>query len=287
MPAKKDISEARKLLSRVPDLKATVVGLLMGLVLALIAQLLLKPLEISPQLNGNMTLVYGSSRVAVVVVPVIQYVAYLVLAFAVAVFLYWKLQTRMLGLSGRTLDVRPHGLKSHDDIKELVDELTEHLQKIVNRIGWNIGSKYLGEDQYHRFMGPAKSSRQIVMTIDKEHVSLKSEMSALSLEVAEEILKDIDSALTALRGTSAMKGKYDHLVAHYFTRGASPSNPAGHRLLVNYHTRRAYHMNEFIDKFILAEKIGWEEHYDKSYKEWCIEQKLNLIERAATETELS
>jgi len=58
------VEEAEKLQAQKPSMKATFLGLIMGIGLALIAQLFLKPLEVRQEHAGNFTIYLGNQPIA-------------------------------------------------------------------------------------------------------------------------------------------------------------------------------------------------------------------------------
>jgi len=85
---------------------------------------------------------------------------------------------------------------------------------------------------------------------------------------------------------SVGRDRCDHLVAHYFTTGGSPSNPDGDRILVNCRTKTAYHMGGDIDKLVSEQRLQWKKHYNKAEDEWCRQQGLRLEPRTPKANEL-
>jgi succinate dehydrogenase hydrophobic anchor subunit len=82
------------------------------------------------------------------------------------------------------------------------------------------------------------------------------------------------------------RGICDHLVAHYFTSGGSPTNPTGDRILVNNRANAAYHMGGDIDKLASEQKLEWKKHYDQEQEEWCRKKGLRLFTRPPKAYEL-
>jgi hypothetical protein len=143
------------------------------------------------------------------------------------------------------------------------------------------------ETKFRRTLIAGDSRKEIVVTIDKERVLVESEKEELPLEIAEEVLGEVDESLTQMRSKSPAKHEYGHLVAHYSTTGGGPENPIGNRLLVDYLAKRAYHMGAGIDNLVLTKGLHWETHYGKDHKQWCTEQGLTLVQRPPTSEELA
>lgn len=78
----------------------------------------------------------------------------------------------------------------------------------------------------------------------------------------------------------------DHLAAHYFTAGGSPTNPIGDRILVNRRTNTAYHMRGDVDQLVSEQKIHSEKHYESGEAEWCLSKGLRLEKRPPNANEL-
>jgi len=122
------LKEAEGRLERLPTLRAYLIGTVMGIVLSLVAQLILKPISIGSDFYGNFTVISGN-RIVEVIPPGTYYVE---VAFALAggILLWWFLQKWfVVGVRGDTWDKITHGV-NETGLSSFVTKLSENLDKL-------------------------------------------------------------------------------------------------------------------------------------------------------------
>ena len=111
-------------------------------------------------------------------------------------------------------------------------------------------------------------------------VVVESDKDSSSLEAARR-------AIEIISAKPLVRTQYGHLTVRYFTRGASPDNPFGERILVNEKTRKAFWMNSELNALARQGLIEWYSHPGENYRDWARNHNLELFERPPTKEVLN
>src|SRR5690348_17297504 len=107
------IEEAERRLANLPSLKATLVGIIIGIGISVFAQLILKPYSFQSRntVNGTVLVTYFGSQQAGEIAATTYYFFVLV-GLVGCVFVWWFVQKRLTGLSGKATKTIEHGTDS-------------------------------------------------------------------------------------------------------------------------------------------------------------------------------
>jgi len=275
MARKLTIEEAEKLHAQKPSMRATFLGLLMGIVLALIAQFLLKPIEVREEHAGNFTVYLGNRPIGEH--PIVNFFVIVLGLFGLACFFFWIIQMQVFGFLGRTYQQVQHGMVG-EDLEYFIGELDKSLAK-VERYGYEL-KKYPSE--------PGTFARGLRLSESKEDsISLKIHPLIAILE-SDKDLPSLQAAKRAIDSVSAssLTTEYRHVTIRYFARGASPVNPFGERIVVNQRTRKAFWMTSELDDLARQGVIQCYSHPGENYRDWARNENLELFEHPPSKEEL-
>jgi len=127
MKDKLSAKEAENRLAGLPTRRAYLIGTVMGVALALVAQLLVKPLSVGSDSFGNYTIKSGDRVVATV--PPVTYYAEVIVGLAAAIIAWWLLQRWLAGVTGWTSDEVHHGF-GESGLSSFVEKLHSSLDKL-------------------------------------------------------------------------------------------------------------------------------------------------------------
>jgi len=278
MPRRMSVDQAKKLLERKPSVKATSIGVIMGILLGLAAQFILKPFQVREEPPGFFAVYMGNQLLGVM--KIFDYFLTTAAVIGILLLIYWIITMQVIGLRGKTYDEVPHGVKK-EDLDDFVDQIDESLEK-AKRYGYGLVKYTIEEDGTYprgiRLSGMKEDS--ISIRIRPLIAVVESDKDSSSLEAARRTIEIISASPSA-------RTQYGHLTVRYFTRGASPDNPFGERILVNEKTRKAFWMNSVLDALARQGLIEWYSQPGENYRDWARKQNLELFERSPAEEELS
>jgi len=185
------VEEAEKLLAQKPSMRATFAGLIMGIFLALMAQLIFRPLEVKQQqLIDNFTIYIGNQPITKC--SPLEYFGWVFGLFALGCVIYWSVQMRVVGLTGSTRQEVPHGV-AKEDLESFVDKLDLSLAK-GERYGYTL-NKYPSEvGTFTRGIRLSANEKDSVSIEIRPLIAVvESEKNPLSLEAAKRAIDIISS----------------------------------------------------------------------------------------------
>jgi hypothetical protein len=144
-----DIRETSSYLSKMNETKMFLIGLILGIVISVVTQILLLPLSYQPQIGQNTTLItisYGN-YILTENTPLNNFVFFVFLMFLIIIFLTWNYIIRKIYGIPQIVEIsRPHNKKP----KVLAEELKERLKKIIelNGLDYKVKSKLLNGNYF-------------------------------------------------------------------------------------------------------------------------------------------
>lgn len=195
--------EAQRRLETLPStLRATFVGVLMGIGISIVSELALKPIIVNPNAYGNYTVYLGGSQTSTI--SPVGYYLILSVAMAGIIIFSFLVYKKVIGLSGVTVNTISHGIDAAG-LEAYVARLDKYLEEKLTMYGYD-WTKHQNEDgNFVRGVFSKKEDVDLVtVKIKQFELTVESEIDPTSNRAALDAIKWINEMQSKKRDSAAI-----------------------------------------------------------------------------------